>query len=135
MKVNTKQYAQALYEATEDLKGPELQSVLSRFVMMLAQKNVLSKVDTIIEDFKKYYNQRQGIAEATVTSAMPLSDHERKQVTDYLKTMTGKKIVVTEQVESSLIGGIMIEIDDRVMDSTIKTSLADLRNNLVRSDI
>jgi|SRR3989339_1330734 len=130
MKINTKHYAISLYQALKDSNSKETPKILENFVNLLAQKHILSKAGQIITDFKKYFNQQEGLIEVKVTSAENLSSQDQKIITDQLHRATTKKAEITNQVESDLIGGLKLEFNDLIIDGSLKNSLNNLKANL-----
>ena len=80
--------------------------------------------DRVMEELK--------IGRAEVSSAVPLSDIQREKVENKLLETTGfSKLNVNYKVDKTLIGGLVIKIGDRVVDSSVKTSLESLRKSLI----
>ena len=134
MKVNTKNYAIALYHTIKETKGEALKSTLKNFVRLLAQKNLFSYAPKIINDFNQYYNEAEGIIEVRVTSALDLSEAEKKDIKNQIKVLTDKKIELTTEVNPELIGGIKIAFADNLIDASVKTQLENLKKQLLTSN-
>jgi F-type H+-transporting ATPase subunit delta len=130
MKVNLKQYAIVLHEVTKDLKGAELESVLKSFINLLAKKNLLSQLDKILAEYEKYYNQINGIINIKAKTAQPLSQAETKTLAENLKKITGKEIELKNTTDQDLIGGIILQIDDNLIDGSIKNQLEILKQKM-----
>ena len=75
-------------------------------------------------------NARMGIAQADVTSARPLGDVERKQLTAALERRTGKKIEPRFSEDASLLGGAVVRVGSTVYDGSVKERLSRLREQL-----
>ena len=74
-----------------------------------------------------------GIGEATVRTAFDLSDAQKKQVEDkILTTAKFNEVIIDYKVDKSLIGGMIIKIGDRVVDSSIANQLESLRKSLMK---
>ena len=68
-----------------------------------------------------------------VTSALPLSEDQKKRVEERLLETTGFVSLEMEYaVDESLLGGLVIRIGDRVVDSSIKTRLEEIRRDLMK---
>ncbi|MBN1779090.1 MAG: ATP synthase F1 subunit delta [Candidatus Buchananbacteria bacterium] len=130
MKTNTKHYAIALYQALKETKASENQTILENFVNLLAEKHILSQARQIIKDFKKYYNQQEGLIEVTVSSAEKISTAEEKQIAEEIKKTTHLKAEITNEVDPELIGGLKLEFADLVVDGSLKNSLNNLKTTL-----
>jgi F-type H+-transporting ATPase subunit delta len=75
-------------------------------------------------------NARMGIALAEVTSARPLSEPERKELTAALERRTGKKIEARFSEDRSLLGGALVRVGSTVYDGSVRQRLSRLREQL-----
>ena len=71
--------------------------------------------------------QRRGEMTAEVVSAQALSDKQRQAIEDGLKKAMGTKVAVDARVDEDLLGGLVVKIGSRMIDSSIKTKLQQLR--------
>ncbi|MFA5022327.1 MAG: ATP synthase F1 subunit delta [Patescibacteria group bacterium] len=131
MKINTKKYAIALYEIAKESDKAQLKSVLENLVKILARKGLLSSADKIISDFKKYYDLQEGICQVTIETITALSAAEKEEVTKELKKITGKKIELIDKINPELIGGMILNFNDTLIDGSLKTQLQDLHKKLI----
>lgn len=97
---------------------------------IITRKNRESILDEIANEFIKSYNTFNGIQYATVTSSTPLTDELRKQIAGLVTSSTGKKVELAEKVDSSLIGGFVLRIDDRQIDASLRSRLNELKLQL-----
>lgn len=78
-------------------------------------------------------NEQQSLL-ALVTSAIELTNTEKKDIETMLTTMTGQKDITLEySVDPDVLGGLRIEISDWVLDTTVANQLTKLSNQLMRS--
>ena len=70
----------------------------------------------------------KSISYATVTSALELTDDERAKLISKLEKMCGTKVQIEEKTDPSLIGGIVIEVDGKVIDGSIRNRLSDVKD-------
>ncbi len=66
-----------------------------------------------------------------MTSAEPLTPTAVDRVRRALEERTGKKVIVETAVDASLIGGVVAQVGDLVLDGSVRTQLADLRTKLL----
>ena len=83
------------------------------------------------EEFVLLANERRGLLEARALSAVQLTADEIAALKSRLDKLTGKNVRVTDEVDPSLIGGVLVRIGDRVLDGTVKGHLEALREELV----
>lgn len=68
------------------------------------------------------------MAVAEVTTASALTDEQRSKLIDRLKKMTGKRIVLNEKVDETLLGGVLLEMDGHRWDNTLRKRLNEIRD-------
>lgn len=74
-------------------------------------------------EFGNQYNVINNIINASVVSAAPLSAENLKTLTDEVKKVTGGNVVLTNKVDPDLIGGFVLNIGDRQIDTSVATDL------------
>ena len=62
-----------------------------------------------------------------MTSAVPLSASQRAALADTLKQKIGRTVTLTEHVDPSLIGGLVVKVGSRMIDSSLKTKLTAIK--------
>ena len=131
MKINPKQYAQSLYESLTGKSEEETQKILHNFAAVLAKDGLLSREEEIITAFVEIWNQENGELSASISSAHQLADNSREAITNYLKNRTGaKKIVLTEEIDKSLLGGFVLKYESRILDGSLKSGLENLKTKM-----
>ncbi len=101
------------------------------FVGLLAQNERLDVLQEIKQQFNVLQNETNGVVEAHITSAYPLSDAQAEEVRKTLEVKHGKKVKVSVAVDIELIGGVSIRIGDEVTDLSVRGKLAQLQKSLV----
>jgi F-type H+-transporting ATPase subunit delta len=101
------------------------------FLRVLNQKDRLGMLRFIGVAFRTLLEERAGRARVLVETAAPLSDDEQKTIKDDLAKVIGKTPVLVVRVKPELIGGLVLHVGDRVFDTSIRTKLQTLRNNLL----
>lgn len=128
MKLSPKQYAKALHEALEQTHADHHDKVVDKFVTILAQNGDLNKHDAIHEEFLKLSLSVKGIKEAKVTSARTI-ENSSGLVND-LNRILEHKVELREKVNQDLVGGVVIKVDDTLIDASIKGQLERLNEEL-----
>jgi F-type H+-transporting ATPase subunit delta len=96
----------------------------------LADRRREGIIADIYADFKSLADEARGVAEATVTTAFPLSDEEKEQLVQVFQPMIGKKIRITEKVDSDILGGVIVQVGDKLYDGSLKTKLIRFQERL-----
>ena len=100
-------------------------------MILLVSKGRTSEILAVFEYFIDLVRETKRIGKASVTTAVPLSDQQKEKVEKkLLETTKYESFEMDYCVEPTLIGGMVIRIGDRVVDSSIKTKLYDLSRNL-----
>jgi len=126
-KSTNKQLAKALFEVTKDLKGNDLKKVLNNFVVILAREHKLKKSGYIIAEYVKYAKIKEGIREIEITTARELDE----KTLNHIKKAFGNNTEANVIVDESLIGGVRIKTENKILDASIKTQLVKLKSLMI----
>ncbi len=133
MKIKPKQFALSLYEAVDGKSPSEVKAIITGFVKLLAEKKMLAKADKISAEFTKIWNEKHGIIEANISSANNLDKANIKLLENYIAELSGaKEVLLTEKIDKNILGGVVIRYGDRVVDGSLKTQLAELKEKLIK---
>ena len=114
--------------AVESILGKAgLQQSVSNFIKVVARNGRLFALPQIIKAFTALAAQERGEVSADVTSATPLSPAQVSALADTLKAKIGKTVTLTEHVDPSLIGGLVVKVGSRMIDSSLKTKLTAMK--------
>ncbi len=106
---------------------------LTGFMRLIVEKDRYGQIREIMQYFLDEGKKLKGIGVAYVTSALPLREEQKKQVeAKLLETTAFKEMEMHYQEDESLIGGMVIRIGDRVADSSIRTKLSHLEQQLLK---
>lgn len=122
-----KQYAIALHQTVQGLQGKKLDEALKEFVKLLAHDHKLKQAETIIAEFVKYSKKVEGINEIEITT---VGDLDEKTI-NKIKQSFGDKVEATIKVDPSILGGIKIKTEDRILDASLKTQLLKLKESII----
>ncbi len=132
MKLNIKNLAEALYEATEGASPAEQKKVIHAALVMLAKNGMAGKADELVEQFQKIDDEHNKIIRAEVISKKKLTEKEQKEITDFLKHKhKAEHIVMEEKIDEGVLGGVKIKVGDTLYDGTLKTKLNQLQMHLI----
>ena len=98
-------------------------ALVANFLKLIARNGRLFALDTIIAGFRELAAKARGEVTADVTSAAPLSADQAKALAETLKGKIGKTVTLTEHVDPSLIGGLVVKVGSQMIDSSLKTKL------------
>jgi len=101
------------------------------FVVLEAQR--LDHLEDIVSSFNEMLDEATGRVRATVTSAVPLDKPELARIQNALARLTKKQVTLDARVDPSLIGGVVTTVGNIVLDGSVKTQLASLRDRFAAS--
>jgi F-type H+-transporting ATPase subunit delta len=100
------------------------------FFKVLARNRRLFAAEDIIRAFKALAAEARGEVQAEVASAVALSDNQLNALKEQLKSSVGKDVQLEATVDPSLLGGLVVKIGSRMIDSSLKTKLATLNTRM-----
>lgn len=130
MKFSAKQYAQALLEGIESTDPMDQEKVLDNFVALLSQNNDVKLLDQIIEEFEKLRKEQEGVKIAETFSKHELGRTESHLIVEHLNTVVKSDVELKKRIDESLIGGVVVRVDDQILDASINNSLKQLKDEL-----
>jgi F-type H+-transporting ATPase subunit delta len=104
---------------------------MTGFLTIIVGKGRYNEIPAIFAYIEKRIKEYEKIGVAKVSAPMELTDNQKKAIEKKLLETTGYETFEIEYtIDESLIGGLVIRIDDRVVDSSIKTKLANMAKQL-----
>jgi F-type H+-transporting ATPase subunit delta len=100
------------------------------FIGLLVRRERLELIPQINAALRELIDAARGVEVARVTTAAPLTDDERRLVTARLAARTGKQIRIEEQVDPAIMGGVVAQIGDEIIDGSVRGRLESLRRVL-----
>ena len=107
-----------------------LQPVTLHFLQLLIEKKREDLFPAVVRAYGALRDKQLGIVEARVRTATPLADAERERLETALEERTGQSVRLEEDVDPSIIGGLVVRIGDTVYDSSVRHQLGVLREQL-----
>jgi F-type H+-transporting ATPase subunit delta len=106
--------------------------LLRRFLGVLQQNNRLHLLRAVAAAYQRLLDTRAGRVRVKVAAAVPLSDEQRAALTANLKVLLGNQEPVLEvRVDPDLLGGLVVQVGDSVVDTSVRTRLQSLRSLLL----
>ena len=125
-RVTSEEKIRVVRDALGDSVGPLALNLMS----LLATKNIAHILPGITDQYQELLDAQQGIERAEAVTAIPLDDDEQRRVTEMLSAVSGKDVRLTTRVDAEILGGMIIRIDDRVMDGSTRSRLQAMRREL-----
>ncbi|MEE9187676.1 MAG: ATP synthase F1 subunit delta, partial [Bacteroidota bacterium] len=109
----------------------KISAITMNFLEFLAEKDREGILPDVIGQFNKLRNERLGIVEVTVTSAVELTKSQRGKLERQLEQFTGRKVDAGYLIDPAVKGGFVVRIGDTVLDASVKRQLELLHEKFV----
>lgn len=106
---------------------------LFNFLELLVEKHRMPAIFRIRKRFDELYKSEKQRIEVTVTSAVELDPSVAEKVGAEVERQTGKEVELTSRVDESIIGGLVLQVGNMVLDASIRNSLEKLRRSVARA--
>ncbi len=118
--------------ALESAFGERIPRDVLSFLKILCEKKHIGEFSECADEYISMYNEIGKVSNAKVTSAVELTDKEKAQLLEKLEKSSGKKMVIDYQVDPTILGGLIVETDGKIMDSSLKKHLKDMKDVIKR---
>ena len=102
--------------------------ISANFLKVLTANRRLFAVSDVIRAFRALVARFKGEASADVTVAEPLSDKNLDALKTALKAVSGKDVTLHVKVDPSIIGGLVVKLGSRMVDSSLRTKLNSIKH-------
>jgi len=110
--------------------GEESSGLFVNFVMLLIDKKRLESFSEIADGYRHLYEQSQGIIEVRAITAIPLERELEERARETLEQKTGRQVRLIKSTDPDIIGGMILIIEDKIIDGSIRHQLGTLRKEL-----
>lgn len=114
----------------EDAFGNQAERYLVSFMKILCERGILTEYEGCTREFVRRYNADHNIAEAVVTSAVALNDEQLSALKSKLEKVSGKNISIVQKLDASVLAGIKVELEGKMLDGTVTGRMADISKKL-----
>ncbi len=104
--------------------------VTLQFLAMMVDKRRENLFSNVASAYQELRDSQLGVTPVSARTSHPLSEEDQTALLSSLEKMTGKQIRLDSQVDSSILGGIVIRVGDTVYDGSVVNQLATLRERL-----
>jgi F-type H+-transporting ATPase subunit delta len=104
--------------------------IVRNFVFVILDHHRAHLLPEIVAAVQEVVRQRQGIAEAAVSSAVELSSAQKMELAKTLSRLTGKRIEPKYSLDPALLGGAIARVGDTIYDGSLRSRLAEMRTRL-----
>ena len=110
------------------LKG--VNPLVQNLVCLLISRRRLTLIAGIRQEYLRLVDTHHGRERVEVVSAVPLDADERERVTELLREMVGREVVLENRVDPETLGGLVMRVGDKLIDGSVKGRLEELKESL-----
>jgi len=119
-----------LFATVADKAG--MNPIVRSFINLLVEKKRVQHIAEIADYYRKLIDEHANVARAQLRAATPLSEKVVGEIAKSLEKMIGKRVVVEFKEDPSLIGGVVAQIGDLVLDGSVRRQLLNFKETLKR---
>ena len=105
-------------------------TLVRNLVDLLVSKGSVDSVADVYTSYTELLDQHLGRQRVEVTTAIALDEAEANRITSFVSELVRREVVLTTKVDESILGGLVIQIGDRLLDGSTKARLDGLKNRL-----
>jgi F-type H+-transporting ATPase subunit delta len=111
--------------------GGRVADVFLHFLLVLNKHDRLGVLPAIAVEYRRLHERRTHHFRAQVRSAVPLTDEQRGRLIQDLRDIARREPILEETVDPDLLGGLVVRVGDWVYDTSVRTRLMSIRNELI----
>jgi len=111
----------------------QLSPLVSHFLALLVERDRLSFFPGIVERYRRMLDEKKGQAEARVITASPLENAELQRLGATLEKISGKKIILKQESDATLIGGAVVHLEGKIYDGSVRAQLEKMKKQVEQS--
>ena len=108
----------------------DIDPLVRNMVNLLVTKGLVDVVRDLRAAYVRLLDEHRGRQRVEVTSAVPLQQQELEQITRFVSNLVRTEVVVSTEVDDSILGGVVIQIGDRLLDGSTQSRLDAMRNRM-----
>ena len=109
------------------LSNKKTNELTNIFLKVISTNKRFAKLSPIISQFISINSQKRGNVIADVTSAEELSDTQKDEIINQLKSTLGKKLSLNFSVDKKILGGLIVKVGSKMVDSSLATKINKLK--------
>lgn len=115
---------------TKVLEGAD--ETVANFLGLLVEKHRMPAVFRIRQRFEALWQEENKVLPVQITSAVALDESTVRNIGDRIGERTGRKIELSSEVDPDILGGLVLQVGNNVLDASIRNRLENLRKQVAR---
>ncbi len=123
---------QSVVSAVFPAQAGSAEELVARLLGLLVARRRVALLTAVAEAYGQLWNARHGVVAARAVSSAPLEPGQRQALETTLRGMTGREVELQAEVDPQIMGGLVLEMEGRVYDGSVRARLGALREHLAR---
>jgi F-type H+-transporting ATPase subunit delta len=111
----------------------ESDPVVANFLKLLIEKHRMPVIFRIRAEYDRLWEEENKLLPVEITSAVELDEDIVKQLGDRISEQTGRQVELSSRVEPDILGGIVVQVGNAVLDASVRNRLEQLRRQVARA--
>jgi F-type H+-transporting ATPase subunit delta len=112
----------------------DVNDMIKNLIYLLITRGAVDLIHEVQIGYNQMLDEHRGRQQVEVTSAVPLEDQELERITLFAANLVQKEVAVSTHVDEAILGGVIIQIGDQLLDGSTRSRLEELRKQ-IRSDV
>jgi F-type H+-transporting ATPase subunit delta len=117
---------------TQVTQGQQLSPLTEHFLCLLLERDRLTYLPGIVSCYRRLLNEAKGRVDAKVVGASTLEPAMVDRLREALRMISGKEVVLQQETDPTLLGGVLIELEGKVYDGSVRTQLEKMKQRMAR---
>ena len=110
--------------------GGKISDELLNFLKILIDKNRTSSIFEIKEFYAKLLDQHRNVKRVTIETVVELSDEHKSKLIQKISDLTGSEIILTNVIKPNILGGVIMRIENEIIDASVLSKLNNIQNSV-----
>ena len=115
----------------DELFGDSIRPLPRNLLGLLASKNSARIAPDLANEFAAMVDSHRGVVRAEVVTAAPMDSEQAARLADMLRDVAGREVVISSREDPGILGGLIAQVGDKVIDGSTRTRLEGMRKRLV----
>lgn len=114
----------------ENVYGGKVNDELLNFLKILIDKNRTKSIVEIKDYYAKMLDQHRNVKRVTIETVVEISDEHKTKLIRKLSTLTGSEIILTNVIKPDILGGVIMRIENEIIDASVLSKLNNIQNSV-----
>lgn len=119
------------FSMIDEIFSDSIQENVKNFLKVIIEKKRFNELNGIIASFTKKLDEINSIKRVEVTSAIEMDENIKQKILEKLQLKLHQNVIAEWKVDTSIIGGLVVKVDDDVIDSSLKCKLENLSKHII----